>query len=598
MAAATEETGNSGIFWKNCVSDEEQPLAFIPGVDRVVKALSFSLGSDSSYGSDKRGSKTSVKRVSLCKNPSTQNTAGIKQLYPPSNISGTYRKEKVQLHRSSAVPTEQILPNSPHTSCPVLQMMPESNKAKNDVSLKDLCPEDKRRIANLIEELARVSEEKEESVQRLKDEQGNCERKIQQLEQQNLTIAQERESLQRQYRECQELLGLYQQYLSQQQAQLNQSIAQLSQPAPPSGVLGSEEAPGRTSVSRANGSAFDGSYLGLAATEARRSSDTRRRAAQKLKNSPCPSCCNELSPSDEPARQHGSQRRGCREPHTCYRCQGGQGSCHGTSCGTLKFKSDRSSRPEACHPDMFCQRGCDRSHNGSKMDSLTRPSLGHEDWERKRHQLLMQKMQLETERDKLQARLAEQEERLNRQTEQLKQSFLDHSRIQQHSQAELSSSNTRNGAPEPEGLSCQDLSSRVCKDAEAHPEGQSLHEKHSQSLPVSSACGNVDLSEQPRRDMATSPAKPPEDLRKPILASENHRSSEARLDFSMGELLEVFSPVSEKSKPSAPRTKPSRPVSSLTGPQSVFHATAGPHLQSFHQDLEESQILEDIFFIC
>lgn len=66
----------------------------------------------------------------------------------------------------------------------------------------------------------------------------------------------------------------------------------------------------------------------------------------------------------------------------------------------------------------------------------------------------------------------------------------------------------------------------------------------------------------------------------------------------MGELLEVFSPVSEKSKPSARRTKPSRRVSSLTGPQSVFHATAGPHLQSFHQDLEESQILEDIFFIC
>lgn len=35
--------------------------------------------------------------------------------------------------------------------------------------------------------------------------------------------------LQQQYRECQELLGLYQQYLSQQQAKLNQSIAQLSQ---------------------------------------------------------------------------------------------------------------------------------------------------------------------------------------------------------------------------------------------------------------------------------------------------------------------------------------------------------------------------------
>lgn len=41
----------------------------------------------------------------------------------------------------------------------------------------------------------RVSEEREESVQRLKDEQETFERKIQQLEQQNLLIAHERESM-------------------------------------------------------------------------------------------------------------------------------------------------------------------------------------------------------------------------------------------------------------------------------------------------------------------------------------------------------------------------------------------------------------------
>lgn len=61
-------------------------------------------------------------------------------------------------------------------------------------------------------------------------------------------------------------------------------------------------------------------------------------------------------------------------------------------------------------------------------EALTRPLLGHEDWEDKRHQLLLQKMQLEKEREKLQARLAEQEERLSRQTEQLRQSRLHHSR--------------------------------------------------------------------------------------------------------------------------------------------------------------------------
>lgn len=74
-----------------------------------------------------------------------------------------------------------------------------------------------------------------------------------------------------------------------------------------------------------------------------------------------------------------------------------------------------------------------RLHSGSAVSSeaneaLTRPLLGHEDWEEKRHQLLMQKMQLETERERLQARLAEQEERLNRQNQQLRQSRLEYSR--------------------------------------------------------------------------------------------------------------------------------------------------------------------------
>lgn len=61
-------------------------------------------------------------------------------------------------------------------------------------------------------------------------------------------------------------------------------------------------------------------------------------------------------------------------------------------------------------------------------EALTRPLLGHEDWEERRHQLLLQKMQLEMEREKLQTRLAEQEERLNRQNQQLRQPCPDNSR--------------------------------------------------------------------------------------------------------------------------------------------------------------------------
>uniref|UniRef100_A0A8C3FJG4 KIAA1328 n=1 Tax=Chrysemys picta bellii TaxID=8478 RepID=A0A8C3FJG4_CHRPI len=62
-------------------------------------------------------------------------------------------------------------------------------------SLKDLCPEDKRRIANLIKELARVSEEKEETEERLRAEQESFEKKIRQLEEQNELIIKEREDI-------------------------------------------------------------------------------------------------------------------------------------------------------------------------------------------------------------------------------------------------------------------------------------------------------------------------------------------------------------------------------------------------------------------
>ncbi|XP_061730715.1 protein hinderin isoform X2 [Nerophis ophidion] len=77
---------------------------------------------------------------------------------------------------------------------PISQVISGLGIAQSQACLKDLCPEDKRRIANLVEELARVSEEKDESVQRLQDEHNTFEHKIQQLEQQNLFIAHERES--------------------------------------------------------------------------------------------------------------------------------------------------------------------------------------------------------------------------------------------------------------------------------------------------------------------------------------------------------------------------------------------------------------------
>lgn len=75
-----------------------------------------------------------------------------------------------------------------------------------------------------------------------------------------------------------------------------------------------------------------------------------------------------------------------------------------------------------------------------------------------------------------------------------------------------------------------------------------------------------------------------------------------RLDFSMVELLDIFTPLSapELSKPSTrrPKTSQRRPV--LTAPKPLGRTLltpGGPYPHYTQQDLEESQILEDIFFI-
>uniref|UniRef100_A0A3P8RV91 Zgc:162344 n=1 Tax=Amphiprion percula TaxID=161767 RepID=A0A3P8RV91_AMPPE len=568
----------------------------------------FNLGHGSASASNRRGSKMQIRGAFDSKNQATQKRGGKKQAVLQRDLPGAYIKEKVSAHHTAAVTTEQMLFSPSGTFLPTSQVISETSRTKSEVCLKDLCPEDKRRIANLIEELARVSEEREESVQRLKDEQGNFGRKIQQLEQQNLIIAQERESLQQQYRECQELLGLYQQYLSQQQAKLNQSISQLSQPPTHSKVLSGEEAPSRTSTSRANGSLFDGSYLSLAATGPQQPQMYGRgdggRAVQTLRNPASLSGVGELSLTDGPIKQQICQNQECRELHSCQKCEHCQCSGHDTRCGTQQWRSnDRFCLAN----DNFTQEECERLQRGKTLcseakEALSRPLLGHEDWEEKRHQLLLQKLQLEMERERLQARLTEQEERLNRQNQQLHQSRLDYNRFQQTTQAEGSSSNIMNGGPEPEGPSHQDLPSSVCEDAEEHPAGQSLHEKRSQMVPAHVDNGN-DRLKQSRRDMATSPAKSPASLNKPTSASVIQQTPEARLDFSMVELLDILSPVSarEKCKPAGRRPKTLQHRSALAAPTSVGRTLLTPGVaypQSTQQDLEESQILEDIFFIC
>nr|XP_057926864.1 protein hinderin [Doryrhamphus excisus] len=584
MAAAATKHGKSGIFWTNSESDEEEPLAFIPGVDKAV--------------SRKPVSKTiTIKKSTKMQNRGSTLTKSGKKACYLNNDQCSYLNKKTSHFASAPAVTDNSLSSGSIPSIP--QVLSEISRAQSQVGLKDLCPEDKRRIANLIEELARVSEEKDESVQRLKDEHDHFERKIQQLEQQNLVIAHERENLQQQYRECQELLGLYQQYLSQQQMKLNQSIAELSQAQAHYKVLSNQEAPSRT-TSQANGPLFDGSYLGLAATSAQqpqvhRRNSGRTRALQTV-SIPTPiSFDDEVCPPDEQINQHRIQTRECE-------LRPNQGTFQDSGYGTQQRRTNGHSLDSSCQNTFIQRHHGENSLAAEAKEALTSPLLGREDWEEKRHQLLLQKMHLEMEQEKLQARLADQEERLRRQNEQLCQSRLDSKRFQEACQSKLSSSTANEATQQPDSPRNQNLPSSV-RGTEDRPAQQCLQDRGSQTAPLDKILHSCEVSVQSKRDTATSPVGLPASPVKLTTAPVTQKTPENRLDFSLVELLDIFSPASacEQCKPSARKAKTLQRGPILTTPKSVcrsLRTPVAPYPLSHQQDLEESQILEDIFFIC
>ncbi|XP_026859476.2 protein hinderin isoform X2 [Electrophorus electricus] len=581
--AAVAEVRNSEIYWID--DNDEQPRVYVSGMSKKMGVKAASISSKDrkvkgKFSLNKEGK--SGKKLDLF----TSHVA-VEPLFAESAVQKAtdFSAKSKTLHQVSEPP----------------QALPNRSQAKSKASLKDLCPEDKRRIASLIEELARVSEEKEESVQRLRDEQETFEKKIQQLEEQNRLIIQERESLQQQYRECQELLGLYQHYLSQQQEKLNQSIAQLTQSRSHSKMANSEQALSRP-AGGGKASALDGSYLYLA------SSGTRgRREGISNTSFSVPSPCR---------GQHESGHDGCTSG--ACRCPGG---------GLSVSRPDRHSKREQLASDAVwpCGATVPRGsrhglglENGNKCRaelSETAPPLGREDWEEKRQRLLLQKKQLEVEREKLQARLAQQEERLLKQNQELRQSRLDYHKFQHAATAELEQLF--------DGKKI-DKNPHPCVSVDAHSEGkeggrQALQRTVRQPLndfqPQVSG-GNVqppgpilshELSAVSKKDVATSPvhscisqkstpsqALPISDLKTP---------GAPRLDSSVTELLDVFSPIANPGRsrlsPSSQR-RPAGPHQHLCVAQPIHRTLLSPpgQGQPSQQDLEESQMLEDIFFIC
>ncbi|XP_059382038.1 protein hinderin [Carassius carassius] len=582
MASVAEGANGDGFYWIHDKSDEEQPMGFVTGMS---KNAGLKVGS----ANNKEGK---IKRRASSMDKSRKKTGLHSAVQSAEMMIGKALDQKVP----SVISKSKITTPGPEPDLPSLtlsQPLFSAAQAKSKPSLKDLCPEDKRRIAKLIEELARVSEEKEESVQKLRDEQETFEKKIQQLEQQNQLIIQERESLQQQYRECQELLGLYQQYLSQQQEKLNKSITLLNQSCSHSKIPSNEGVARRSWGER--GSALDGSYLDLPSSGIK----TDRGGSVE--------CTHSFSAGPVSAPSSSNQNGEIHDRHTNHNSEAGRSDLRErepSACDALRLHG--ASEPKCSHQ---CHRMENDGMYGANQTGIA-PLSGRENWEEKRRCLLLQKKQLEMERERIQARLAQQEEKLLLQNKQLRQSYLQYSKLQQATTTDferpLNGDSSLN-----EGQQSSFVMDRWTHRSEIKEESHTLpgnvrpslskiqSQQHASNVEQSASKISQDISIN-KKDMATSPVVPQcfrtSALPKipPLGLPSTPKSS--RLDDSLIELLDIISPVSN---PEMNRINPSS-RRSFVAPQS-FQKTLlspfGPNRSSL-QDLEESEILEDIFFIC
>ncbi|XP_021541989.2 protein hinderin isoform X1 [Neomonachus schauinslandi] len=494
-------------------------------------------------------------------------------------------------------------------------------------SLKDLCLEDKRRIANLIKELARVSEEKEVTEERFRAEQESFEKKIRQLEEQNDLIIKEREALQLQYRECQELLSLYQKYLSEQQEKLTMSLSELG-----AARVQEQQVSSRKSTLQSSAMELDGSYLSVAKSQScyqtkqrpkSANQDSASEALLQFRN-------NSLKPADFRYPKTDLDRVSSKT-RTCDYGSPGRKLADAVPTekvppAELKMKECQPLKPtpssQCCghrlsenvdpihesHPTHMAPQYSRTHLESCSYCGLSWTSLIHGQGtqqsgetdvkkqvsENRRQQLMLQKMELEIEKERLQHLLTQQETKLLLKQQQLHQSRLDYncllkskcdgwllggsSSIKKYQESTNSSENRR----EKKTVGFQ-----------SHTEDDTLWtcQKKDTYRPQRGTAAGV------RKDASTSPMTTGSQKELVITSPSVLQHHSSRYETSLLDLVQSLSP---KSAPK-PQPHPSREAGAWN------HSTRrlSPRKSTWNkmgtgrtpEDLEENQILEDIFFI-
>uniref|UniRef100_A0A8C3WQN0 KIAA1328 n=1 Tax=Catagonus wagneri TaxID=51154 RepID=A0A8C3WQN0_9CETA len=494
-------------------------------------------------------------------------------------------------------------------------------------SLKDLCLEDKRRIANLIKELARVSEEKEVTEERLKSEQESFERKIRQLEEQNELIIKEREALQLQYKECQELLSLYQKYLSEQQEKLTMSLSELG-----AAKMQEQQVSNRRGTLRSSSMELDGSYLSVAKPQTYCQTKQRPKSANQdsvleslvefrnnfLKPEALhyPKEVVDKVPSETRTCNYGSPGRKLvdsvptqeapPEELKVKECQHLKAAASSQCCGhRLSGNADHvhesqpmtmaprlsKSHPESC---SYCGLSCVSLMHGQGALQPSETDVKKQLSEDRRQQLMLQKMELEIEKERLQHLLAQQETKLLLKQQQLHQSRLDYNCLLKSKCDDwmlVTSPSVKNYQDSTNDGENRREKKTVGFQSHMEDDAPWTYQKKDACRPQRGTMAGV------RKDASTSPMKTGSQKELVITATSSLQHDTPRYETSLLDLVQSLSPKTapklppRSSREAGPRNHgPCR----LSPPKSIWNK---PGAGRTPEDLEENQILEDIFFI-
>nr|XP_048705741.1 protein hinderin isoform X2 [Caretta caretta] len=572
------------VYWSRDISDEEQPMVYVPGI--------------SAEG-----------------NLRTRHVVKGRKSEAKLKVPGAAPSVSMDSFKSTGDPTGQQV----------------TNGGVKSASLKDLCPEDKRRIANLIKELARISEEKEETEERLRAEQESFEKKIRQLEEQNELIIKEREALQQQYRECQELLSLYQKYLSEQQEKLTVSLSELG-----AAKMKEQQVSNKKSPCQLAPLELDGSYLSIARPQTLYKNNkasqsgssalfsvplhcrnnhahgtTAQYNQQEVLNE-CPAenglhrkCNNMMLSAKERGPYHTQMapdvgQRMSEFPNTCPHQMSHWASRQPGSLENIQDSQKVSHAPKRHSGPLH--ETCDYSRLSRVSGMNDSVDSGSKETERskrlseeRRQQLLLQKMELEVEKERLQHLLAKQEAKLLLKQQQLHKSRLDYN--------SFPVSRYEDCLPKTPALgkACKTLGSSggsslgrrtVGFSADVEEGAMWMYGKKETSR---SRRGTASGS---RKDAATSPVLTGSRKELVTTATSPIQHDTSRYEASLIELVEAMSPVAAPGhhygesynwkKPHAPRNGSPRKPAWCQAPRGTRNEA---------EELEESRILEDIFFI-